>query len=85
MHRKRRQEPIEEIIVNEVVPEPEQSSTLVKLFPFYGKLDEDVDSWIKKINRIARANFWSDGRKCVTISAFLRDQAADYNVLRIVR
>lgn len=30
------------------------------------------------VDLIARANFWSDGRKCVTIPAFLRDQAADY-------
>lgn len=77
MPKKKRQEPVEEIIVNEVTPEP-KSSTLVRPVPFYGKLDEDVDSWIKDFDRIARANFWSDGRKCVTIPAFLRDQAADY-------
>lgn len=48
---------------------------------FFGKLNEDVDFWIDDFDRIARTNFRSDGRKCVAITAFLRDQAADYQEL----
>ena len=79
MPRKKKQDPIEDII-KEVVPVPDAkqlSLTFVKPVPFFGKLEEDIDAWIKNFDRIARANFWTDERKCVTIPAFLRDQAAD--------
>lgn len=55
--------------MNEVILES-KLSILVRFVFFYGKLDEDVDFWIKDFDWIVRVNFWSDGRKCVIILVF---------------
>lgn len=55
MRKKKRQEPVNEIIVGEVTLEQKLWSTLVMPVPLNGKL-EDVYSWIKDFDNITRAN-----------------------------
>ena len=53
-------------------------SDIMKRTIFFGNLDEDINSWIKNFNRIARAKQCNLERKLYTIPAFHRDRAAEY-------
>lgn len=67
----------EDIVIQKVTPVCDVKD-IVKPTIFYGNLDDDIDSWIKNFNRIARANNWNEERKKNILPAFLRDRAADY-------
>ena len=72
MPRQRQQSPKPDLV------QTNHLSDIVKPTIFFGNLDEDIDSWIKNFNRIARANQWNLERKLYTMPAFLRDRAAEY-------
>ncbi|XP_070570959.1 uncharacterized protein [Ptychodera flava] len=55
-----------------------EARTVVTPSRFYGRLGDDVETFLKEFDRAARANRWTDERKAEILPAYLREFAADF-------
>ena len=66
------------IISSNATLDRDESKTVVQPIKFFGEPGEDIEKWLKCLDRVAKANNWSEKRQCDILPAYLRDRAAEY-------
>ena len=56
---------------------PAREYSTVKANYYYGKVGEDVEEWLVKIDQMIEANNVANGRRVAVAAAYLRDAAAE--------
>ena len=54
-------------------PREECSKTVVQPNKFFGEPGEDIEKWLKIVERVSKANNWSAARQRDVLPAFLRE------------
>ena len=56
----------------------EQPKTVIHPFKFFGEPGDDVEKWLKSLERISKANGWIVKRQLEILPVFLSKRAAEF-------